>query len=254
MGWPVTEGARSAGEGWLADCLDQHGVWWWCVSLTSIVGLLCAYAEWGWKGLSIAALTVAIFAALIGGSVCLEQGWRGGAKAARITVTAGLVVVAVTALLAALPLVAACLVLPLAATSPPATSLARRLFRASDDPLGSQLSDGSWSGPGKQLTGHESIEPVTLDLCALDDAALCMAWRRSFTRLTTARSTADSLLVVSQRQKYLDELYRRSPQGLVAWFNSGGRASGNPLPFLEHESDVDPWNELKPPDAGGAHL
>jgi hypothetical protein len=70
------------------------------------------------------------------------------------------------------------------------------------------------------------------DLSSLDNDALCLAWRRSFLLLEAAHSAVDRLSIVEQRQKYLDELHRRSPQGLAAWLASGARASGNPLPYV----------------------
>jgi hypothetical protein len=71
------------------------------------------------------------------------------------------------------------------------------------------------------------------ELRNLDDEALCLAWRRSFLLLDGARSAAERLAVVEQRQQYLDELHRRSPKGLAAWLASGARASGNPLPYVD---------------------
>jgi hypothetical protein len=51
----------------------------------------------------------------------------------------------------------------------------------------------------------------------------------------------ENLAVVEQRTRILDELHRRSPEGLAAWWVSGGRASGNPLPYLgEHPGETDP--------------
>jgi hypothetical protein len=135
--------------------------------------------------------------------------------------------------------------------------VARRFFGAPDNPLGSPQSNqaaGNRGWSAMEPAGHELLDPVAPDLRTLDDEALCLIWRRSFLLLRDAKSAADSLSVVEQRQNYLDELHRRSPQGLVAWFNSGGRASGSPLPFLHHHSDVDPWQGITPPDAGGAHL
>jgi hypothetical protein len=70
-------------------------------------------------------------------------------------------------------------------------------------------------------------------LGALDDAELCLAWRRSFVLLNEAASPREKMVVVSLRQRYLDELQRRSPSGVSRWLESGARASGNPLPFLD---------------------
>jgi hypothetical protein len=241
----------------MRDIRDHHGVWWSLVCLTSIVGLLCAYAAWGWQGLGVAALTVATFAAMIGGCACAERGRRGGAEATQLTLTAGLILTAVTGLFAVLHAYALCLVVPLVATSPVVTYVVRKFVRGPDGPHGSPLSRAATSGGGGsqvEPAGHELTGTVPPDVRSLDDASLCLAWRQSFVRLSAARSTADRLSVVEQRQNYLDELHRRSPQGVLAWFASGGRASGNPLPYLGRRSDADPWKGLTPPDAGGAHL
>ena len=73
---------------------------------------------------------------------------------------------------------------------------------------------------------------VPEELTALDDDELCLAWRRSFVMLNAAGSPCERLLLVKQRQRYLDELERRSPDGLASWLTSGARAPGNPLPHL----------------------
>jgi len=253
----VSEGLQSSGAGRQDASGDRHGLWRSFVFVWSIVGLLCAYAEWGWEGLATTALTVATFVLVLGGCACAEHGRRGGAKAVRLTLTAGVVLTAVTGLFGVFHAYALCIVLPLAATSPFATSLARRFFGAPGSPLGTPQSRRTTSKgavSAVEPAGHELIEPVVPDLRSLDDEALCLAWRQSYLRLSAAKSPADSLSIVEQRQSYLDELHRRAPLGLVAWFNSGGRASGNPLPFLHYHSDVDPWQGLTPPDAGGAHL
>ena len=70
-------------------------------------------------------------------------------------------------------------------------------------------------------------------LGALDDAELCLAWRRSFVLLNEAASPEEKLVVVTLRERYLEELQRRSPSGVSRWLDSGARASGNPLPYLE---------------------
>jgi hypothetical protein len=240
----------------MTDVRDHHGVWWSSVSLTSSVGVLCVYAAWGWKGVAIAALIVAPFVALIGGCACAERGRHDGARAARRTMTTGLILTAVTGLFAVLHAFALCLILPLAATSPPVTVLARRFFGGADSRPGSapaRAATRNDAGSGLEPAGHELVGPVVPDIRSLDDAALCLAWRRSFLLLQAARSAADSLVVVEQRQRYLDELDRRSPQGVMAWFSSGRRASGDPLPYLGYRNAGDPWQGLTPPDAGGAH-
>ncbi|MEJ1111451.1 MULTISPECIES: hypothetical protein [unclassified Kribbella] len=81
---------------------------------------------------------------------------------------------------------------------------------------------------------RSAAEPMP-ELSRLDDAALCLVWRRSFLRLEAAQSAPERLAVVEQRQQYLDELQRRSPEGLAAWLAAGARASGNPLPYVGDE-------------------
>jgi hypothetical protein len=79
--------------------------------------------------------------------------------------------------------------------------------------------------------GDQAVHARRL-LRAIDDRTLCRGWRDSFAMLNDARSMEDRLSVVQLRERYLDELCRRSPRGLAAWFASGARASSNPLPFL----------------------
>lgn len=90
-------------------------------------------------------------------------------------------------------------------------------------PVGSRSEDG-------QGTAAQS---GAAELARLDDEALCLEWRRSFFRLEAASTAGERLAVVQERQRYLDELHRRSPDGLAAWFASGARASGDPLPYVD---------------------
>lgn len=66
----------------------------------------------------------------------------------------------------------------------------------------------------------------------LDDRELCRAWRRSYLVLDASVSAATRLAVVQLRQAYLDELGRRRPDALQAWFNAGGRAASGPDKFF----------------------
>ena len=52
---------------------------------------------------------------------------------------------------------------------------------------------------------------------SMSDADLRLAWRRSSVALQQAGSVTAQLLVVQQRQRYLDELERRNPTGLSGW-------------------------------------
>ena len=81
---------------------------------------------------------------------------------------------------------------------------------------------------------------------ALDDGALCQAWRRSYVRLEASRAAEARLEVVRLRQVYLDELVRRHPAEVRQWLGSGARAAGNPLPFIRR-----PECQGGPSDDGG---
>jgi hypothetical protein len=78
--------------------------------------------------------------------------------------------------------------------------------------------------------------PPAEELEALDDPALCQAWRRSFVQLQACRSVRRRSEVVALRQLYLDEMARRHPIQLRRWLQSGARAAGNPLPFLRRRT------------------
>jgi hypothetical protein len=90
----------------------------------------------------------------------------------------------------------------------------------------------------------QPVEPEPADLRTLDDAALCLAWRRSFVRLGTIRGAAARLAIVEQRQRYLDELQRRHGEAFQSWLESGARASGNPLPYLQDRRSPGPGHSL----------
>lgn len=67
---------------------------------------------------------------------------------------------------------------------------------------------------------------------AMSDADLCREWRKSYVMLQQSGSVAAQLLVVQQRQRYLDELERRNASGLSGWLSSGPRAAGDPSRYI----------------------
>lgn len=67
---------------------------------------------------------------------------------------------------------------------------------------------------------------------SMDDASLCMAWRRSFVALQRASSPGGTWRIVQCRQEYLDEIERRNPEGFSAWLVSGARAAGDPSRYV----------------------
>ena len=102
-----------------------------------------------------------------------------------------------------------------------------------------------WPSPGwpPPLLGPELHQRSTEDLCQAWCASYLVLMERSAgTRIEAIMAT------VEERQRYLDELERRNPIGLAAWFASGARVASNPLPYLlENPSDRPAinWEELQ---------
>ena len=67
---------------------------------------------------------------------------------------------------------------------------------------------------------------------ALDDPALCFAWRRSYVALQRPLAAHARLRIVERRREFLDELERRNAAGFAAWLCSGARAAGDPSKYI----------------------
>lgn len=212
-----------------------HTVRLYCVYLTTIAGLVCAIGSWGLGGTAISVVVIGMAAGVIAASVAKTEGRGEFRRIARVTLASALVAPAAMGLIAVFGFTGVLIVFLLAITTPALTAkLPRRQPKkeppvaAAPPPLPTTTYPAPTSAPSTNppaRAGHE--------LGSLDDQALCWAWRRSFRLLETAPSAVERLSVVVQRQLYLDELHRRSPEGLAAWLNSGARASGNPLPYVE---------------------
>src|SRR3954453_20095965 len=57
-GEPLGPGNRCSSRADRIMTNTRVDVWWRCVCVVSTVGVMCAYAEWGWEGLVMAACTV----------------------------------------------------------------------------------------------------------------------------------------------------------------------------------------------------
>lgn len=68
----------------------------------------------------------------------------------------------------------------------------------------------------------------------LTDTELCEAWRISYLFVSRVGDPMSVDRIAAQRQRYLDEIQRRDPQGFARWMASGARAASNPAPFLGH--------------------
>jgi hypothetical protein len=233
----VSETKRSSG----ADGPDpgpargkSRSVWLWCVYLVTTAGLLCAITSWGLGGVVISVVVVATATTVIATSAWGGNGRNALRRIVGVTLAAGLITPAVVGLIAVFKFAGVLVVLILAATSPAVTSLVQARRKAQRDPPVAQPGSATPRDPATSLADGPVPVPAR-ELRSLDDEALCLAWRRSFRLLEASRSAAERLSVVEQRQQYLDELHRRSPQGLAAWLASGARASGNPLPYVDDD-------------------
>ncbi|NIK59254.1 hypothetical protein [Kribbella shirazensis] len=205
----------------------------WCVYLATTAGLVCAWANWGLGGVIVSVAIFATATAVVATSVWGGDGRSALRRIARFTLAGGLIGPAAAGLIAVFTFAGVLVVLILAATTPALTSLvlARRQHARADDPHVAQPESATPRDPVISLADGPVLIPEP-ELRSLDDEALCLAWRRSFSVLAASRSAAERLSVVEQRQQYLDELQRRSPEGVAAWLASGARASGNPLPYV----------------------
>lgn len=75
-------------------------------------------------------------------------------------------------------------------------------------------------------------QPCDLGVSAISTAELCRQWHQSFEDLHQAITPAARLSIVTARQRCLDELERRDPDGLHAWLSSSASAAGDPSRFL----------------------
>ncbi|NEA32674.1 hypothetical protein [Streptomyces sp. SID13031] len=80
-----------------------------------------------------------------------------------------------------------------------------------------------------------------LDESVTSTAQLCRQWHDTFEDLHQATTPAARLRIVTARQRCLDELERRDPDGLNAWLSSTASAAGDPSRFLRmHQSEAPP--------------
>ena len=217
-----------------------RGVWGSCACVATTAGYLSAIVAWGWQAPIASTISLAIVAGVVVALFKVDDGLGAVPEVAQVAIATGLVIPAVAGLVVAFGLAGLLLALVLAATKPGLAALLRKRQHDAGEPRAAAAADpstvrapASWDEVAVKQRRPEARQ----DLMALDDDALCLAWRRSFLMLKAAASSADRLFVVEQRQAYLDELQRRSPRGLATWLASGARASGNPRPYLRDRGD-----------------
>lgn len=203
------------------------------------LGLSCSMGVWGVRS-SLALLVSFTFTAAVILGVITERASTG----VHTGIAAGICLAAGVGLLAALGWLGLLIVLALLATSPFLRSRLGGRWRLRQPPP-TRGDEARLSAPDAEaLEPVQQVEREPADVRTLDDAALCLAWRRSFVRLESQRGAAARLAIVEQRQRYLDELQRRHGAAFQSWLESGARASGNPLPFLQDRPSPGPGHSV----------
>jgi hypothetical protein len=222
-----------------------YAAWHLGVRVVVTAGLVGSVIAWGFLGPVATAFCIFVMSFLL---ALLAEGTT-TASSVRIGGRIAFVVVASAGLVAVSGWAGAMLLLTLVVTSP----LARVLWRTGR--LNAAMLNGRASdeapGPTEQRAGQwaESVHldgaggstprvlisdmPTAEKVPALDDHALCEAWRRSYVRLEACPTVNARHAVVRLRQLYLDELVSRHPAEARRWLEAGARAAGNPLPYLE---------------------
>jgi hypothetical protein len=231
----VSEATRSSGAGG-RDPGTSRGksqtARTYCLYLATTAGLVCAIGSWGLGGVVLSAVILATATAILASSVWGADGRSAVPGIVRVSLGTGLITPAAVGLIAVFKFAGVLMVLIFAATTPRLVAFVKARRQAQGDPPVEPPVSGTPRGSATPLADGPEADPAR-ELGSLGDAALCWAWRRSFRLLEAAGSAAERLSVVEQRQRYLDELARRSPEGVAAWLAAGARASGNPLPYLD---------------------
>jgi hypothetical protein len=223
----------------------RKAVWRWGSRLTMTVGVLCSAARWGWATTLAEVLVFAFCAAFIAGAILASDGLNATLKVTRIALSTGFALPAVAGVVAVFGAAGVLLLLGLLAISPAVRFcvenrwfIAENAFApaATTEPRRRDAAQAVEPVPAPQPASIVTYAALPRDLDILDDAALCLAWRRSFPMLEAARTEPERMALVDQRQLYLDEMQRRCPKGVAAWLASGARASSNPMPFLRDGS------------------
>lgn len=191
----------------------RHGSWLPIAQLTTLLGNVLAVEHWGLALMVATSFTISLFSWGVLGTM---WGAGGSAEIPRI-LRRGLDVGLMSTAFAGL------------ATTLGVSSVLLAGILAISHPQVRKAIGRSWA---TLVTHPAGPVPKPDDLHNLTNATLCALWQSSHGRLRTCRNAAAEAGVVQLRQLYLDELERRDPEGLGAWFASGAYADGSPLPFL----------------------
>lgn len=196
------------------------GVIWAVTSLIALatVSLSALVAVTVLVGVSAAGVTVA--------AAAVDDRAKVRTDAIRNTVVAMASTIGALGLLASLGGLGVLLGVLLASTSPPLVErLRRRGQRRRAARYVAEIPDD------EQRVTERPARPCS----EMETAELVLAWRASFNSLQRAQTTTATNAIVARRQRYLDELERRDPDGVRRWLESGARAASDPTRYLRHE-------------------
>ena len=247
----MSESVSSSGDArrrTLGGARRTSRAWTSCAWAAAATGVVCALLRWGWAGPVSGMLLVGMCGAATAASLLWIPGRPAAAKIAWIGFVAGVAPTAAVGLVVVLGTTGLLVVLLVVGTAPPVKAAARVLCHTATDTPDNVPVDLP-PPPPSMVPGVDSPsgESWSLDwLASLDDGSLCLAWRQSFLLLEAAQTLDDTMAVVRNRERCLDELQRRCPVGVETWLSSGARAPGNPLPFLSNR----PHSPAKPDEEG----
>jgi hypothetical protein len=215
--------------------------WTWTAVLVATVGGCLALVSW--PLLAAVSLMLAAGSVVLGTTAALaDQGtpgwWRRPMRLAILGAVAVLATGGLADTLGGSGLALATLIL---LSAPPVVEAVRRRL------LPGMLAGRDEAGPAagappsaKPARGDRAHRPAEVEdpqvkapaLAELDDAGLCLAWRRSFVALQRAATPSCRADIVVLRVRLLDEMERRNPSGFALWLASGARAASDPTRFI----------------------
>ena len=232
--------------------------WWWTAATTvAVVGWVAALLVTPFSALLASTVVCAALSLVVSAAVETSRENRGSSRAhASTTVdwrrlldstlvgTVG--AVAVLGLLQVSVAAAAFVVLCLGAAAPWALSSPRTGTIEAASPEGSTSRDSRSASvpplppvappapaavpaPADPGPPPEALPAVS----SMSTPELVLAWRRSYSELSAARSPQQLETVAARRQQLLDELERRDGHGLQRWLHSGARAASDPSRFFQ---------------------
>jgi hypothetical protein len=224
--------------------------WFFGVAVFGAIGTWAAVDALSWGGV----LTILLLATCVGVSVALvpvkEDDARPLRRAMSVGVASGAAVVAAAGLMSMFGAWGAAVVAVMAASSPPVVTRGRRWYARlgqgldPDEPPGPKAAGYAAGetfdpGYGAGAVAAPPVDPSFLSASwmrgepeSLDDASLCLAWRKTYVALQRVHAPAWKLLVAQRREELLDELERRNASGFEAWLAAGARAAGDPSRFI----------------------